>query len=208
MIGDVGQNTREEIDVQKASNPGGGENYGWRLREGTIATPTGGEEAPSRPVPSTRFSTIPTSPQPKNRWVGKLSSAVMSITVLACQHSMANTSSAILGLATVANPDSLGRIFTITYDGSNASNFTDITSQLFTGTGFSLDQPDFVRELMPAASYTSSTVMVHSTGSWLQQCLATPIMTAWSTVWISTLSPEVGYRPRAICRPMPITMAS
>jgi glucose/arabinose dehydrogenase len=41
FIGDVGQNTREEIDVQEASNPGGGENYQWRLREGTIATPTG-----------------------------------------------------------------------------------------------------------------------------------------------------------------------
>jgi len=40
-MGDVGQNTREEIDTQEATNPGGGENYGWRLREGTIATPTG-----------------------------------------------------------------------------------------------------------------------------------------------------------------------
>jgi hypothetical protein len=40
-VGDVGQNTREEIDVQPAAS-GGGENYGWRLREGTIATPTGG----------------------------------------------------------------------------------------------------------------------------------------------------------------------
>jgi hypothetical protein len=37
----VGQNTREEIDVQPAGSSGG-ENYGWRLREGTIATPTGG----------------------------------------------------------------------------------------------------------------------------------------------------------------------
>jgi hypothetical protein len=37
----VGQNTREEIDVQPAGSSGG-ENYGWRLREGTIATPSGG----------------------------------------------------------------------------------------------------------------------------------------------------------------------
>lgn len=42
-IGDVGQNNREEIDVQPAASSGG-ENYGWRLREGTIETPTGGEE--------------------------------------------------------------------------------------------------------------------------------------------------------------------
>lgn len=37
-IGDVGQNAREEIDFQPATSTGG-ENYGWRLREGTIATP-------------------------------------------------------------------------------------------------------------------------------------------------------------------------
>jgi len=40
-IGDVGQNTREEIDFQTADSAGG-ENYGWRLREGTIETPSGG----------------------------------------------------------------------------------------------------------------------------------------------------------------------
>ncbi|CAN5247021.1 hypothetical protein BH11PSE10_BH11PSE10_02230 [soil metagenome] len=37
-IGDVGQNAREEIDFEAAANPGG-RNYGWRLREGTLATP-------------------------------------------------------------------------------------------------------------------------------------------------------------------------
>ena len=40
-IADVGQNNREEVDFQPAASVGG-ENYGWRLREGTIATPTGG----------------------------------------------------------------------------------------------------------------------------------------------------------------------
>jgi len=38
-IADVGQNTKEELDFQPADSPGG-ENYGWRLREGTIPTPT------------------------------------------------------------------------------------------------------------------------------------------------------------------------
>ncbi len=47
-IGDVGQNTREEINVQLAASTGG-ENYGWRLREGTIATPTGGVGGPKPP---------------------------------------------------------------------------------------------------------------------------------------------------------------
>jgi glucose/arabinose dehydrogenase len=40
-IADVGQSDREEIDVQPAGSAGGLD-YGWRLREGTIATPTGG----------------------------------------------------------------------------------------------------------------------------------------------------------------------
>jgi glucose/arabinose dehydrogenase len=40
-VGDVGQNAREEIDVQPAGSAGG-QNYGWRLREGRIATPSGG----------------------------------------------------------------------------------------------------------------------------------------------------------------------
>jgi glucose/arabinose dehydrogenase len=40
-IGDVGQTAREEIDFQSANSPGGA-NYGWRLREGTLATPSGG----------------------------------------------------------------------------------------------------------------------------------------------------------------------
>jgi glucose/arabinose dehydrogenase len=46
-IGDVGQSACEEIDVQPATSPGG-ENYGWRLREGVIATPAsvGGPRPP------------------------------------------------------------------------------------------------------------------------------------------------------------------
>lgn len=40
-IGDVGQNAREEIDFQP-KNAVGGRNYGWRLREGKIATPAAG----------------------------------------------------------------------------------------------------------------------------------------------------------------------
>jgi glucose/arabinose dehydrogenase len=47
-IGDVGQDFREEIDLQPA-NSTGGENYGWRLREGDIATPTGGVGGPPPP---------------------------------------------------------------------------------------------------------------------------------------------------------------
>jgi glucose/arabinose dehydrogenase len=44
-IADVGQSRCEEIDVQPGTSTGG-ENYGWRLREGVIATPTGGVGGP------------------------------------------------------------------------------------------------------------------------------------------------------------------
>lgn len=37
-IADVGQGAREEVNYQPHTSPGG-ENYGWRLREGKIATP-------------------------------------------------------------------------------------------------------------------------------------------------------------------------
>ena len=40
-IGDVGQGAREEIDYIPSTSPGG-ENFGWRLREGSIPTPTSG----------------------------------------------------------------------------------------------------------------------------------------------------------------------
>ena len=47
-IADVGQNTHEEIDFEAVGSLGGA-NYGWRLREGTIATPTGGVGGPQPP---------------------------------------------------------------------------------------------------------------------------------------------------------------
>ena len=46
-IADVGQGACEEIDVQPAGVAG--VNYGWRLREGTIATPSGGVGGPHPP---------------------------------------------------------------------------------------------------------------------------------------------------------------
>jgi len=38
IIADVGQGAREELDFESISSPGG-KNYGWRIREGDIATP-------------------------------------------------------------------------------------------------------------------------------------------------------------------------
>jgi hypothetical protein len=47
-ISDVGQGSYEEINYQPASSTGG-ENYGWRPREGDVATPTGGIGGPLPP---------------------------------------------------------------------------------------------------------------------------------------------------------------
>ncbi len=47
-IGDVGQSTREEINFQPG-NSTGGENYGWRLREGDIANPNATVGGPPPP---------------------------------------------------------------------------------------------------------------------------------------------------------------
>jgi glucose/arabinose dehydrogenase len=49
FIGDVGQQAREEVNRQLASNPNGGENYGWRMREGTIANPNNQVGGPRPP---------------------------------------------------------------------------------------------------------------------------------------------------------------
>ena len=51
VIGDVGQSSREEIDYEPRG--AGGRNYGWRNREGTIATPNLNSAAPPYPIPLT-----------------------------------------------------------------------------------------------------------------------------------------------------------
>lgn len=48
-IADVGQSAREEVNFQAAGSAGG-ENYGWRLREGSIATPGVGGPRPAGAV--------------------------------------------------------------------------------------------------------------------------------------------------------------
>ena len=45
FIGDVGQDAREEVDYEPAAQ--GGRNYGWRIREGSMATPGVGATTPA-----------------------------------------------------------------------------------------------------------------------------------------------------------------
>src|SRR5438067_11706546 len=46
FIGDVGQDSREEIDFQPAGSPGG-RNYGWKVMEGTACGAGGNSGCPS-----------------------------------------------------------------------------------------------------------------------------------------------------------------
>jgi glucose/arabinose dehydrogenase len=129
FIGDVGQNTREEVDVQQASNPGGGENYQWRLREGAIATPTGNPVVGGSPPLGS---------------VGPILDYGRSIggTVIGGYVYRGSQIPALRGTY-VFGDFVAGRIFTLNYNGTSASNFQDITSQLFPTRqgGFNLRNP-------------------------------------------------------------------
>lgn len=126
FLGDVGQGAREEIDVQQPTNPSGGENYGWRLREGTIATPAsiGGPPPPGNVDPILDYG----------RSTGG--------TVIGGYVYRSSRIPALQGKY-VFGDFVASKIFTLDYNGTTASNFQDITSQLFPTRqgGFVLDNP-------------------------------------------------------------------
>jgi glucose/arabinose dehydrogenase len=122
FLGDVGQDTREEVDVQQATNPGGGENYGWRLREGTIATPTGNPVVGGSPPPG-NVDPILDYPRSTGRTViGGYVYRGLQFPALQGIYVFGDYLGPLGGSA---------RVFTLNYDGTTASNFQDITSQLF-----------------------------------------------------------------------------
>ena len=124
FIGDVGQATREEIDVQQPSNPGGGENYGWRDREGLIQNPTFATATPTpTPIPP-RVDPIFDYPHSTGRTV---------IGGYIYRGAQFPTLEGIYVFGDYLGPSGgSARIFTLNYDGTTASNFQDITTpQLF-----------------------------------------------------------------------------
>lgn len=122
FIGDVGETQREEVDVQSPSNPGGGENYGWRYREGLIQNPF----FPNKPPP-------PDAIDP----VLDYAHDTTGICVIGGYVYRGRAVRDLRGLYVFGDcfgPDTgdfTGRIFTLRYQGGVASDFTDITSQLF-----------------------------------------------------------------------------
>jgi glucose/arabinose dehydrogenase len=121
FIGDVGQSAREEIDVQQPTHPGGGENYGWRVREGSIQNPA----FPGVPTPPGAINPIFDYP----RSVGR---TVIGGYVYRGQRIPNLRGFYVFG--DFVGPDSgpgTGQIFTLNYNGIVASNFQNITGQLF-----------------------------------------------------------------------------
>ncbi len=125
FIGDVGQNTREEIDVQKSSNPRGGQNYGWRVREGSIQNPA----YPGVPTPAGAVNPIFDYPHSTGQTViGGYVYRGQRIPQLRGTYIFAD----FLGPEPAPSPNpNQGRIFFLNYNGSVASNFQDLTARLF-----------------------------------------------------------------------------
>jgi hypothetical protein len=138
FIADVGQMSREEVDVQLSSNPGGGENYGWRVREGLIQNPA----YPNDPPPPDAVDPIIDYPHTTGQ------------TVIGGYVYRGRQLPPLRGLYVFADylgpegGDGHGRIFTLRFDGHVASHFQDITSKLFpTPIGnYPLDNPSSLGE--------------------------------------------------------------
>ncbi|HST31315.1 MAG TPA: PQQ-dependent sugar dehydrogenase [Chthoniobacterales bacterium] len=123
LIGDVGQDTREEVDVQQPTNPGGGENYGWRDREGFI-------QNPAYPTPTAAPTPTPNPPRvdPIFDYSHAIGRTIIGGYIYRGAQFPASQGVYIFGdyLGTSA-----AKVFTLNYDGTTASDFQDITSQLF-----------------------------------------------------------------------------
>lgn len=116
-IGDVGQSAREEIDFQPASNPGGGENYGWRIREGSIAGPGAND-----PKPAGLTLTSPILDYPR-------SGAISGGTVIGGYVYRGSEFPDLQGDYIFADFVA-GKIYAFEYDGATLRDLRDITRQL------------------------------------------------------------------------------
>lgn len=118
-IGDVGQNSREEIDFI-ANGSAGGQNFGWRLREGTVATPTGGVGGPP---PADNVNPIFEYIQSTETGRSITGGYVFRGTTL-------DDAGQSLDGHYVFGDFISGRIWSFRYDGSTVSQYTDRTAEL------------------------------------------------------------------------------
>jgi glucose/arabinose dehydrogenase len=125
LIGDVGQDSREEVDVQQPTNPSGGENYGWRDREGFI-------QNPAYPTPTASPTPTPNPPRvdPIIDYPHTIGRTVIGGYIYRGAQFPALQGVYVFGDYLGASGGS-AKVFTLNYDGNIASNFQDITSELF-----------------------------------------------------------------------------
>jgi glucose/arabinose dehydrogenase len=122
FVGDVGETLREEVDVNSHTNPSGGQNFGWRVREGSIQNPRYDEDPPP-----------PNAVDP----VIDYDHDTTGICVIGGYIYRGRMVQDLKGLYVFGDcfgpngGDFTGRIFTMKYQRGVASGFTDITSQLF-----------------------------------------------------------------------------
>ena len=120
FIGDVGEHNREEVDLNPASNPTGGENFGWRVREGTIQNPFYNGD----PVPPDAID--PIFDYPHTTGVCVIGGYVYHGRPV---NQLRNLY--IFGDAFGPNDTFLGHVWTLLYKNGVASQFVDITNFLF-----------------------------------------------------------------------------
>ncbi len=120
FIGDVGQAQREEIDAEATGQPGG-QNYGWRVREGSIQNPA----YPNDPVP-------PNAVDPAYDYAHTVGQTMIGGYVY--RGSKVRNLVGTYVFADYLGPSTgnfTGKIFTLNFNGTVASNFQDITADLF-----------------------------------------------------------------------------
>ncbi|MDP3910751.1 MAG: PQQ-dependent sugar dehydrogenase [Gemmatimonadales bacterium] len=122
-IADVGQTAREEIDFQPAASAGG-ENYGWRLKEGTVCyNPSSGCDPGGLTDPIYEY----------DHSAGDCSVSGGSV--------YRGTGIPVLAQGTYFFGDwCTGRVWSFRYTGGMVTNFLDRTSELAPGGGLSIDQ--------------------------------------------------------------------
>ena len=129
-LGDVGQFFREEVDFQPASS-GGGENYGWRLMEGTLCF-----NPPSACDPGGLTGPIHEYAHVGGGCSGSISGGAVY------------RGGALTGLqGTYFFADfCMEKIWSFRYDGANLTGFTDRTAELVPLDGTQIDAPTAIAE--------------------------------------------------------------
>lgn len=130
-IGDIGQGAWEEVNLQPASSPGG-ENYGWRLREGTHQT-AGAGGGPKPPGAIDPFYEYPHDAADPDEGLAVIGGRVYRGSIPSLQGRY------VFG-------DWLGRIWALTpnpdgdpppsFDGTNFADFENLTEELAPPEGF------------------------------------------------------------------------